>query len=843
MPRIECRVPRERRAGALLLAVLLCFTPRWSLGESPALAEARRALAEGIPQLAVYKLTAALAAPGFPSNERTATLQLLAEAQLAAKLPNDALATLSRFTDATDTTATLLRAHAYAAAGRWREALPVYQSLSDAKTAAALGEAESLQSLGRTGDAIVALERVVSASRGGTAARLRLASLLVEQERSADAREILAETPGGSAAEVLWRRYIEARALLVEKKPQDALETLEPIVRPKDGRRAEGLTANLHAAATLAFAEATLTPENPEQPARILETFIRENPESPHLELVFRRLDQLYALDSSPAEQVLHTFVKELPPRGRALAQFYVCRMQLRGAAYDRLKKSIGLFLKSFPAHPLTPQIHEMEAALAIAAATPATKVPALKAAALAYDAASLAATTPELKAEYALRTALVNLQQGEYLLAANHLLTAKESPRLRQNAMFNAALAWLMQTNHEMFAKELAVFAAEFGAPLLVGQLRLEQGLVRARSGDTEAGPTLKTFLAEFPEHPRRTEARLAAAELAFQAARLDEADALLRDTATDPGSTPATAEQTAYLAIFLEDKKNKREVEEVISLARDFIAKYPQSPLLTEVRMKLGEVCYHAGDFLKAQEQFELLAREQPDGPYAETALFLAGQCGRKLISPENLAHARDLFGKVVERKGRLEPFARLHQANIQHDLGADEDAVKLFDTVLNSPTLTEPEVRHAALIGKGVTLTALAQNAPADASDVTKATLLGDALASYDALLALESLSPTWRNQALYLKGKTLVQLDRGLEALDAFNQVLNKTVMDNPRETFWFAKAGADAAGLLEGKRDWRGAVSIYRKMAAIPGPHAKLARERVKTIQLEQFLWD
>src|SRR6185369_7757149 len=107
------------------LRLMLQFTAAISLvhaaDESPALAQARRALTEGIPQIAIYELQAALNAPAFPSKDRPAARRMLAEALLATGNPAAALETLAEFTDSSDSAATLLRAHAYAASGRWPE--------------------------------------------------------------------------------------------------------------------------------------------------------------------------------------------------------------------------------------------------------------------------------------------------------------------------------------------------------------------------------------------------------------------------------------------------------------------------------------------------------------------------------------------------------------------------------------------------------------------------------------------------------------------------------------------------------------------------------------------------
>ncbi|MEQ1854090.1 MAG: tetratricopeptide repeat protein, partial [Chthoniobacteraceae bacterium] len=253
----------------------------------------------------------------------------------------------------------------------------------------------------------------------------------------------------------------------------------------------------------------------------------------------------------------------------------------------------------------------------------------------------------------------------------------------------------------------------------------------------------------------------------------------------------------------------------------------------LLGEVRMKLGEVYFRREDYLKAQEQFETLAREQPDGAHAAPALFLAGQSSMKLLNAEALKRALELFGSVADKHGPLEQQARLQQAIIKNKLGAPDDAVRIYDSILSSQQPLETELRLAALTGKGDNLVALGKADPKQ---------FAAAIATYDLVAAVPGASPVWQNQAAYKKAKVLQQLEKHDEALTVLYDVVNKTAAA-PRETFWFSKAGFDAAGIAESRQQWKSAVAIYEKMAAIPGPHADQAKNRAKTLRLEHFLWD
>lgn len=835
MPRFVKLSPAAAGCRHLAAVAWLALASTAIPAEHPSLAQARKALGEGIPQVAIYTLQGAMAAPGFPPADRAAARRLLAEAQLTKGDSAAALETLSVFSDASDANAMLLRAHAYAAEGRWENALALYETLRGTpgvSLQAAVGEAESLQAQGRTAEAVSVLGSVVTRD-AAVPARLRYCSLLIEVGRIHDARTTLAEIKTSGPGDENWKRYLMARIFLLEGNSRAALAILEPMLKAPSGERPTGMSAPLYAAATIALGEANYAPGAPEAAIKILESFIRENAESAQVDVVFRRLDQLYAEDKTPREGVMQSFVAEaspMPPNVKALARYYLTLMQLRGGRFDRAKLSVTQFLAKFPQHPLVPLMHGLRAKAELADESERDRKAALAAAEAALDEAALAATSEEMKAEFALRTALVNLEQREFLRAASHLKTAKESPRLRMSAEFNSALAWLMQGNHQLFEKEYGEFVANSASPVAAGSLRLEQGLVKARTKEADAAKALAGFLRDFPAHPRKVEAQLALAELAFQQG--NQLDALMYvQTVNQVQQPPEIAGQADYLGIFIEDAKQPRDEERVIALARAFISKFPTSPRLAEVRMKLGQVYFQREDYLNASEQFETLALAEPNGPYAETALFLAAQCGTKLFNEE--AHKRSLvlFDQVAERHGKLEFHARLQQAILKSQLGAEDDAVKIYDSILASTPPTE--VRYAAIVGKGDNLAALARK---------DAKYGAPAIAAYEQMLAIPEAAPAWRNQAAFKKAKTLQQLGRNDEALVVLNGILDSNA-GGTRETFWLSRAGFEAAGLLEGQQQWRSAIGIYQKMAKIPGPHVHQAKLRVKALQSEHFIWD
>jgi tetratricopeptide (TPR) repeat protein len=817
--------PVRRFRAALPAACLCAFALSAAATEPEWLAQARSALADRLDGLARARIEAGLDAPGLPTATRRAATLLLAQAYLASRNPAPALASLQAL-PSDDPEARMLRAHTFARLGRWEDARDLYRAagaVPDAPLAARLGEAESCHALGETAQAIKILEAVAGKGSVQPAVHLRLASLYIEAGRLDPARSILARTIATEPADRLWARYIEARALLTEKRSAAAEAIFKEILEAPSH-----LHENLFVAATLGLAETRMQLRGLEAADKVLETFIWRNPESAWIELVFRRLDHIYAAQKSPPESELLKWTFRAPPRRATLAHYYAARMQVRGRKWEKALLSLDSFVRVYPRHRLIPWIQLLRAEVFVELARYPDAVRAL-------EAASRAATTDDLRAEIDLRTGLVLLRQREYVLAATSLeRAAKLSERLHRIAIYNAAIAWLNQHNYARFIEEYRRLADAGASAELRGNLILEEALVRARESDPAASATLERFAGQFPRHPRIGEARLAQAELALLDGRPGEAAQWLRAASEKPAS-PELDDHAAYLAIFLAAAKTPRDDAQVIRLATDFLRQRPRSRLLPEVRMKLGEVYFRQPDYANAETQFTLLARENPQSPLAEMALFLAGQAAARSINAGSTERALAHLDEVASRNGTLKLAAREQQAAIQSRLGRSREAIALYDLILASksppPTLS---LRCRALIGKGETLATLGRTEPAQ---------LEAAAAVFAELAALPEAGPEWTFQGRYRQARLFEQIKRFDDALALYHRVLDENIRAAEPEFFWFYKAGFAAANRLEQQQAWPGAIALYEKIATIDGPRAAEARDRARQLRIEHFVWD
>ena len=119
------RVPSRKRTRNLqpwtLKSIWSLVLGSWNFcaaAEPELLTEARRALAESIPQIAIRKIEALREDPKLGSEDRTAATLLLAEALLDAGRHAEALRTIEPLSSVENPAAHLLRAHILAARRR-----------------------------------------------------------------------------------------------------------------------------------------------------------------------------------------------------------------------------------------------------------------------------------------------------------------------------------------------------------------------------------------------------------------------------------------------------------------------------------------------------------------------------------------------------------------------------------------------------------------------------------------------------------------------------------------------------------------------------------------------------
>jgi tetratricopeptide (TPR) repeat protein len=788
------------------------------------IAEATAPLAEGVPEVAVVRLQSLLNR-NLPAPEWQAVAEKLAEAQVAANQPEDAIVLLADARVRELVWAKFWRAQALAALHRWADALPLYEQVgnqaSPFQKRAVFGAGEMLRALGKRQQALAKFNLLLHDREWGTRAQLRAAELYIVSGNAAAARRLLEQMQTVSVAHRRERRVLRGRLELILHRPERAIGMFQAILKRPDGTPHPVLIAAL-----FGIAEAHLQLKTPEIGDDELERFIDRNPTDPDLPLVFAKLDELYRAEHKPSGNELEKWVRRPEQPRRTFARWFLARLEIRSGHRERAAQLFADLRGS------------------------GIKSPAIASALLEYaqfkmgdghfdEALAILDDARRLRPEQALLTRIDFLSaQAQYFGRQYDAATAefeqiaqRESPWTKA-ALFNASSGWLQLGNHARFIADYTQLENQGGDEESRSELRLEEGLMQAARKDNRAVASLQRFVHDFPNNRRVSEAWVALAELAFHSSppRLEEARKDL-DHATAASATDPAAERADYLRIWVEEAAGTDD-SKIIELAKQFLERHSKSPFTPEVRMKLAELYYRQQDFANAQTHFEIIAQQNPNSPFAEKALFFAAESAMSSMGEHTLDRALVLFDQVVQRNGAMRWAARNEEAVIERKLGKPKDALTLYDEVLASNA--GPSEKREALCGKGDIFF------EAGAADPTN---YQHAIEAYDQLAAEKDASVHWRNQALFKKGVCLEKKGDRAGALATFYQILEDDSRPGERrELFWYYKAGFNAARLLEEDSKWESAVAIYDKLVTAAGSRSEEAKARLNNLRLEHFLW-
>ena len=809
-----------------LIGLIGLLAPLAHADISAELAQASAPLTEGVPEVAVVRLQALLNR-NLPDAEWRAVAEKLAEAQVAAKKPEDTLV-LSAVARVRELPwAKFWRAQAFAGLNRWTDALPLYEELaaneaSPFRGPATFGAAEMLRALGKREEALSTLHLLFHNKKWAMRAQLRAAELHIEMDDAPDARHLLEEMKPTSVAERRERRVLRGRLELILQRPERAIGMFQALLkRPEKSGHATLI------AALFGIAEAHLQLKTPETGDDVLAQFIDLHPADPDLPLIFAKLDDLYRAEHKPSRNELEKWVRRPEEPRRTFARWYLARLEIRAGRRERARQLFSdLRHTSVKSPTIAPALLEfaqfemqdrhLDEAIAI-----------LDDARLLYPEPALLARIDFLSAQ-----AHYLAKQLDTATAAFEQIAHSNSPWAKA-ALFNASTGWLQLGNHARFLVDYTELDKQSGDQESRANLRLEEGLMQAAKGDKKAEVSLHQFIRDFPKNPRVSEAWVALAELAFHSApaRLDEARKDLAHAA-DSAPTAAAAERADYLSIWVEESAGGNETK-VIELAKRFLEQHGLSPFAPEVRMKLAELYYRRQDFANAQTQFEIIAQQNPDDALAEKALFFAAESAMSSMGEHSLDRAIVLFDQVVQKNGAMRWPARNEEALIERKLGKSKDALALYDEVLKSDA-PQSEKREA-LCGKGDIF-----------FEMGGSENYQQAIKIYDQLASDKNEPSHWRNQALFKKALCLEKKNERVGALETFYKILDDPAVaglpDEQRELFWYYKAGFNAARLLEEDSKWESAAAIYERLAAAGANRSEEAKARLNHLRLEHFLW-
>lgn len=828
-----------------IVAAVLIFPaalPAAGLDDEPDFASARQALADGLPGVAAIKAERLLSHKGWTRVETRSLATFAAEAWTRAQNGSRVLA-LAEAHDLDDEA--FWRGEALALNG---DLMGARQVLTEDITTARqprtqLLLAQILATLGENADAETELIPLLHS----TDEHLRSRAQLLQSE--------IALNSGKNSALVAPKKqdasfdYLRARALLQSGKTREAQTALQSVLTSTSGGE------RVHQAADLLRAEALLQQQQTIEAQEHLLMFLDTTTDSSLWVEAFDLLDHAHQSLKQPLtlpEAVLRWISSgnkaqqqpfPSPSLVKTTAEFrghaiYTTAKWL--AAEQRSAEAVSLLEALIQLHPGHPRLSEaMRLAMDLYASRNADER-ALKLATQWREKFSSGGPMLDFAAGGIL------FRRGEYQQslqlfqnAANVAATLTE----RRRAFFNAAVSALLASDFSLYQSllgqlEVVSSAAAVGKESQdsAATLELEKALFFASTHKPEAEPSLRAFIRVHPTHPRFADACIALTEWMLMTAppRIQDAQITLESASAATGLAPVQRQRIDYTHLWLRDAAD--DLKALTNEGAAFIKAWPKSTLLPEVRMKIASAHFRLEDFASARTEFEIVARDYPDTPNAETALYFAAISATSVMSVEGRARALAIWEDLALKGGPLAIASRRQQALSERLQGNHALALAALDKVLAMKTLDQDQ-RRLTLCEKAEILLLVGK---------TEAVRLDAAADLLDELLSDHTLPFLWKARAGFTLATAHHEAKRETEALEACYNVLRAADMTpptNPADYVWFSKAGFFGVDLLEASRQWEAAARLAEQIAQRSGDRAAEARERATKIRLEHFLWN
>lgn len=767
---------------------------------------------------------------------------LLAEALLLDYRPNEALTALPKsYPVELSARYRTTRAAALSESGRWKEALTAWQEAQKESLTPAmanqvrLGLINSWLQLNNNTEATRELNEILAEPKNPfqDTARLLLVKILLSEGKSEDASDALAKISPKSPPSILAEAtYWKARLLSVRGKADEARALFEKVI--EEGKNA---TRDLVTQAWIAIGQIDRAREKPADAALAFEKALDRGgePES-YLTAAREYLASAKSAQSLPTASLrLRDSVRDRESDDEKRGRYAPALLLLAASALDSGNAEAAIadldsLMKTYPTSPALPAATLLLAEALVKQGQPAVAREKLEALLLREN------LLPEIL--YQGQAALANLLLQEGKASESSALWEKAAasapdPNLSEQAYFNAALAAARQPDPATFGRLEELFTKKYPESSRRAAFALERGRMLESKGDS---PASRSALAEVSKLP--------GSESLKDEAALRRASSLLR-TGDYPGAINAFADfEKSFpksnllpqaLASGIEARLRQRELTgaQARSEFAKILARFPESSLAPSLAFQIGQTHYEDKNHGEALSSFREMAAKFPKDPLADDALYYAGLSALALGNPEE---AVKLF-RALPETSPLRLDARLAEIDASRTSGDYPGGLQIANSLLANKT---PDQRAWVEITKRRLACEFAIGGTDRAS-------LERATSTASALIASPAADAADRNEAGYIRGKSLEQLGREEDALQAYLDVLYaKQSTPSPGtaqpEYLWFARAGAEAARLQEKKGDFRGALAIYRILENAGGPSQLAFTRKIEDLRNRHFLW-
>ncbi|HEX4141138.1 MAG TPA: tetratricopeptide repeat protein [Candidatus Methylacidiphilales bacterium] len=492
--------------------------------------------------------------------------------------------------------------------------------------------------------------------------------------------------------------------------------------------------------------------------------------------------------------------------------------------------RAIGVLESLLVAYPASAAIPAANAELGRLYAR-ANRVPA---AIKAFNACIASAADPELVRSARSQLGGVLLSQAhDYAgAAAQFTLISAGTDATAENASYNFLLAQADLGKSDVFLKGEADFEKRFPKSSYLKPLALAEGRLQAAANKPDdAKAAYERGIAAPGASPDQEALLNALAHLQDQTNDLAGALVTYKMLVDQFPNDSFAAQQRGILIAYELKQLTEDQVEDaLVKLAQ----KYKDLPAAPDAYFHLGEFYMNHQDYVRAQDAFQQLITNYPNSDEVGTAYFYAG---RAAFAHQDYASALALLEKVPDASP-FKPDARLWEGRVYQQQQNFAQAQTMYDAVLATEK-SGPLFVEASLL-KGQCLFALGSQDPGNYTQ---------ALAAFSAILQSKDGSIADRNEAAVRLAKCLDKLGRTDEALGKYLDVVYGKVSGDdsasaqPPEFSWQLEAGSQAGSILEKRKDWRGAIEVYKRLEQIGGPHAQDFHDLINKLRRDNYIYE
>ena len=789
---------------------------------------AEEMIRDGLPRDAVTRLRGWLQKNA--SSPQPEAQVLLAEALLADGRPTEALAALPKSSPGDLTHRVLLvRALALNEAGRWKEALAEWKridftSLPEAQAnQARLGLATAQLNENQRPEGLKELRQLTEKADVATAETARILlvkTLLADGKQDEAEKELNLIQDKAPASTRMEARYWKAEITAARGKSEEARELFQKLVE-----EADGAGRDLLGRSWIAIGRIDRARGKPADAATALEKALDRggDPET-YLAAAREYLAAAQASQSLPTAALrLRDSVREREnddeKRGRfAPALLLLGSATLESGNAEAAAADLDNLIKNYPASPSA-------AGAQVILAEALTKQSQESA---ARDQLRSLLKKPDLSAEvlYQANFALADLllKEGkafESATAYESALKSAPTPKESEEALYNAALATARIPDPVGFARLEKSFSEKFPESKRRAALALERGRMLESKGDSAASRTALEEVAQLPGSGSfQAEAVLRRANSLLRAGNYPEAATAFSEFEKSFPTSPLLPQA---LASGIEARLRSKELTGTQARAEfaKILSRFPESTLAPALSFQIAQTHYEEKNHGEALTAFREMAKKFPKDPLADNALYYAGLSALALGNPDE---AIKLFRSLPENSP-LRTDARLAEIDACRAGGDYAGGLLIANSLLANRT---PDQRAWVEISRRRLACEFALGGTDKGS-------LERSVTTADGILKSSAADASDKNEVGFIKGRSLEQLGREDDALQAYLDVLygrlgaSATAPSQP-EYLWFARAGAEAARIQEKRGDFKGALAIYRILENAGGP--KIGRAHV-----------